>query len=298
MRHLVEEMTTFAMVAKTNSFTQAAKQLGKSKTYVSLQVSRLEEAIGLQLLFRTTRHLELTEAGQRYVDYCNQILNTVDEASKAVESLKGSMLGTIKLSVPVSLGGVFLDGAISAFQSTYPDIQIQLELHNSIKNLKEERLDMAVRIASQLDEDLVAIRIGDLKTIICASPNYLSQYGYPKVPTDLIQHNVILHSQVDSDSHWPLMIDEDLHRIRVSWKISINNFLLIREAALNGKGLARLPSYLVKEDVLNKQLEAILTSYPAPSQPIYLVYDYQGVLPLKNRVFIDFLKTWFAEHTL
>lgn len=298
MRHLVEEMTTFAMVAKTNSFTQAAKQLGKSKTYVSLQVSRLEEAIGLQLLFRTTRHLELTEAGQRYVDYCNQILNTVDEASKAVESLKGSMLGTIKLSVPVSLGGVFLDGAISAFQSTYPDIQIQLELHNSIKNLKEERLDMAVRIASQLDEDLVAIRIGDLKTIICASPNYLSQYGYPKVPTDLIQHNVILHSQVDSDSHWPLMIDEDLHRIRVSWKISINNFLLIREAALNGKGLARLPSYLVKEDVLNKQLEAILTSYPAPSQPIYLVYDYQGVLPLKNRVFIDFLKAWFAEHTL
>lgn len=298
MRHLVEEMTTFAMVAKTNSFTQAAKQLGKSKTYVSLQVSRLEEAIGLQLLFRTTRHLELTEAGQRYVDYCNQILNTVDEASKAVESLKGSMLGTIKLSVPVSLGGVFLDGAISAFQSTYPDIQIQLELHNSIKNLKEERLDMAVRIASQLDEDLVAIRIGDLKTVICASPNYLSQYGYPKVPTDLIQHNVILHSQVDSDSHWPLMIDEDLHRIRVSWKISINNFLLIREAALSGKGLARLPSYLVKEDVLNKQLEAILTSYPAPSQPIYLVYDYQGVLPLKNRVFIDFLKAWFAEHTL
>jgi len=298
MRHLVEEMTTFAMVAKTNSFTQAAKQLGKSKTYVSLQVSRLEEAIGLQLLFRTTRHLELTEAGRSYVDYCNLILRTVDEASKAVDVLKGSMLGTIKLSVPVSLGKVFLDEIINEFQNDYPDIQIQLELHNSIKNLKEERLDMAVRISSILDEDLVAIRIGELKTIICASPDYLSQYGYPKTPTDLIQHNVILHSQVDSDSHWPLMIDEDLHRIKVSWKISINNYLLIRAAALSGKGLARLPSYLVKEDVLNKQLETILTSYQAPSQPIYLVYDYQGVLPLKNRVFIDFLKAWFMGHEL
>lgn len=298
MRHLVEEMTTFAMVAEAHSFTQAAKQLGKSKTYVSLQVSRLEKAIGLQLLFRTTRHLELTEAGLSYLDYCKQILHTVDEASKAVDVLKGSMLGTIKLSVPVSLGRVFLDDVISAFQSRYPDIQIQLELHNSIKNLKQERLDMAVRISSHLDEDLVAIRIGELKTIIYASPDYLSQHGYPKTPEDLVHHKVILHSQVDSDHHWPLVIDEDLHRIKVSWKIAINSYLLIREAALSGKGLARLPTYLVKEDVTNNRLQPILTTYQAPSQAIYLVYDYQGVLPLKNRVFIDFLKVWFADHQL
>ena len=298
MRHLVEEMTTFAMVANNHSFTKAAKQLGKSKTYVSLQVSRLEEAIGLQLLFRTTRHLELTVAGRHYLDYCNLILSTIDEASRAVEVLKGSMQGIIKLSVPVSFGKVFLDEIIADFQHIHPEVQIQLELHNSIKNLQQEGLDMAIRISPQLDNDLVAIRIGTLETRIYAAQSYLSQYGQPDTPDDLAHHKVILHSQVDPDSHWPLMVDDHLQRIKVSWNISINNYLLIREAALDSKGLARLPTYLVKEDVVHHRLEAVLANYQVSGQAIYLVYDYQGALPLKNRVFIDFLKQWFSHHEL
>ena len=298
MRHLVEEMTTFAMVAKTNSFTKAAQQLGKSKTYVSLQVSRLEEAIGLQLLFRTTRHLELTEAGRSYVDYCYQILNTIDEASQAVDVLKGSMRGVIKLTVPVSFGKVFLDDIISGFQLLYPQIQVLLELDNKVQNLKEAEMDMAIRMSTQLNDDLVAICIGELCTPIYASPDYLSQMGTPNLPEELSRYDAILHSKTDRDHHWSLMVNGHVQRIKLSWKLSINNYLLIRDAALESKGLAKLPTYLVKDDVKQGRLVPVLEDFQMSGQPIYLVYDYQGALPLKNRVFIDYVKAWFADHEI
>jgi DNA-binding transcriptional LysR family regulator len=295
MRSLVEEMTTFAVVVQAGSITGAAKRLERSKAYVSLQISRLEEAIGLQLLFRTTRRLELTEAGRAYVDFCTQILDIADEASRAVDVLKGEMRGVIRLSVPVSFGHVFLTEIISDFQTTYPRVQVQLELHNALRNLKVEGLDMAVRISSQLDNDLVAIRIGELSTPIYGSPGYFAQYGRPERVADLVDHTVILHSQVDAAGRWPLSVNGDLQRHPVAWTMSTDHYPLIREAALAGKGLARLPTYLVEKDVREGRLDSVLNDFLAPAQPIYLVYDYQGMLPLKNRKFIDFVKNWFAD---
>jgi len=294
MRKLVEEMTTFAVVARMGSFTAAATHLQRSKAYVSLQVSRLEEAIGLQLLFRTTRKLELTEAGKAYVDFCSQLLDTAEDASRTVDVLKGSMTGIIRISVPVSFGQVFLTEIISRFQKKHPDIQIQLELHNAFRDLKVEGLDMAIRISSQLEDDMVAVKIGELSTPIYGSPAYFSAHGRPRIPEDLDQHTVILHSRMDEAGCWPLLIDGDIQRQPEMWKMAINHYPLIRDAAVEGRGLARLPTYLVEKDLRAGRLDAVLTEFLPPSQPIYLVYDYQGVLPLKNRKFIDFVKTCFS----
>ncbi|WP_207061784.1 LysR family transcriptional regulator [Motiliproteus sp. SC1-56] len=295
MRDLIEEMTTFAVVARAGSFTAAAHQLQRSKAYVSLQVSRLESAIGLQLLFRTTRRLELTEAGRAYLDYCAQLLDTVDEAGRAVDALKGSMTGILRLSVPVSFGQVFLTEVITAFQQHYPEVQVQLELHNAFRDLKVQGLDMAVRISSELKADLVAIRIGDLSTPIYGSPSYFARHGRPRAPDDLAKHTAILHNGVDADQRWPMLIDGDIQRHPISWRMSVNHYPLIREAAIQGQGLARLPSYLAEKDVAAGKLDAVLTDFLPPPQPIYLVYDYQGALPLKNRTFIDFTRKWFAD---
>jgi DNA-binding transcriptional LysR family regulator len=298
MRKMVEEMTTFAVVAKAGSFTQAAKQLGKSKTYVSLQVSRLEEALGLQLMFRTTRRLELTQAGHAYVDYCGQLLETIDEAERAINVLKGSMQGLIKLSVPVSFGQVFMTDIIAEFQTLYPDVQVQLELHNAFKDLKLESLDLAIRMSRQLEDDLVAIKIGNLTMHIYGSPSYLSKYHDVLTPDNLNQHTAILHSEVDKHNRWPLQIDNDIRLIPLKWNMSVNHYLFIRDAVVEGKGLARLPSYLTQGDLIKNSLVEVLSDFSLPSDPIYLVYDYQRVLHLKNRVFIDFVKTWFEENSV
>jgi len=296
MRSMVEEMTTFAVVARTGSFTQAAKELSKSKTYVSLQVSRLEEAIGLQLMFRTTRRLELTQAGLAYVDYCHQLLDTVDEAERALDVLKGSMQGVISLSVPVSFGQVFMTEIISEFQLTYPDVQVQLELHNSVKDLKLENLDMAVRMTSVLDEDLVAIKIGSLDMHIYGAPAYLALFDPIISPDQLSQHTGILHSSVDKQRSWPVLVDGAIIPVNLSWKMAVNHYPLIRDSAVEGKGLARLPRYLVKQDLAKKRLCEVLSGFSLVPEPIYLVYQYQGVLPLKTRVFIDFIKAWFEQN--
>ena len=297
MRTFVEEMTTFAVVAQAGSFTSAAEKLKRSKAYVSLQVSRLEEAIGLQLLFRTTRRLELTEAGRAYLDFCSQLLETAEEASRAVDVLKGSMQGTIRISVPVSFGQVFLSEIISAFQHKYEEVQVQLELHNAFRDLKVEGLDMAIRISKQLEDDLVAIKIGELSTPIYGAPAYFSEKGRPRIPKDLDQHTAILHSSVDEENSWPMLINGDIQRQALRWKMAVNHYPLIRDAAVEGKGLARLPSYLAEKEVNNGKLASVLTEFLPPPQPIFLVYDYQGVLPLKNRKFIDFIKEWFARRT-
>lgn len=298
MRKMVEEMTTFAVVVKAGSFTQAAKQLGKSKTYVSLQVSRLEDAIGLQLMFRTTRRLELTQAGHAYVDYCSQLLETIDEADRAIDVLKGDMRGLIKVSVPASFGQVFLSNIIADFQKLYPDVQIQLELHNAFKDLKVENLDMAVRMSRQLEDDLVAIKLGDLKMQIYGAPCFLSKYDADITPENLSQHTAILHSEVDKHNSWPLLQGNEVIRFPLSWNMSVNHYLLIRDAAVEGKGLARLPSYLIKDDVAKNRLVEVLSDFVLPPDPIYLVYDYQRLLSLKNRVFIDFVKAWFEQSRL
>lgn len=296
MRNMIEEMTTFAVVAKTGSFTQASKVLGKSKTYVSLQVSRLEDAIGLKLMFRTTRRLELTPSGLAYVDYCEQLLATIDEAERALEVLKGDMQGVISLSVPVSFGQVFMTQVIAEFQLKYPDVKVALELHNSVKDLKFESLDMAVRMSSELDEDLVAIKIGCLDMGVYAAPTYLAKYERPICPENLCHHTGVLHSSVDKFHRWPLLIEGEVVLTEINWNMSINHYPLIRESAIEGKGLVRLPSYLVKQDLIEKRLCEVLSDFKLEPDPIYLVYPYQGVLPLKTRVFIDFIKAWFKEH--
>lgn len=298
MRKMVEEMTTFAVVVKAGSFTQAAKQLGKSKTYVSLQVSRLEEAIGLQLMFRTTRRLELTEAGRAYVDYCSQLLNTIEEADRAIDVLKGDMQGLIKISVPVSFGQVFLTEIIADFQQIYPDVQVQLELHNAFKDLKVESLDMVVRMTTALEDDQVAIKIGELSMHIYGAPSYLSDYVDVITPESLSQHTAILHSEVDQHHSWPLLQSNEVTRFPLNWNMSVNHYPLIRDAAVEGKGLARLPSYLAKDDVAKNRLIEVLSAFILPPDPIHLVYTYQRVLPLKNRVFIDFVKAWFKRNSL
>ena len=157
MNEPFEEMAIFARIAEKGSFTAAAKSLGRSKAFVSQQLTKLEELLGIQLLFRTTRQLSLTEAGKVYLEYCQDIIRSAAAAKRSIAALQGEMTGSISISATNSFGEIIVSDVLSRFQEKYPDIRIDLDLSDEIRDLKTNDIDISIRGGSVVDDDLVAI---------------------------------------------------------------------------------------------------------------------------------------------
>ncbi|MFD2207388.1 LysR family transcriptional regulator [Kiloniella antarctica] len=291
----LEAMAVFASVVQEASFTKAAHRLGCSKAHVSQMVSRLEQRFSTQLLFRTTRRLDLTEAGKVYLEYCLDILQTSQEAEKALETLKGTVTGTLRLSAPISFGEVFLGDITLGFSRLFPEIRFELELDNRIKDLQFEKIDVALRATSQLDDDLVAIKVGNWKEYICASPEYLLGKKTIIQPSDLVVHDCLLNTRNLETVIWRFRKDRENFAIPIEGTLSVHHFPMIKNALLKGAGVAKLPSYLAEEEIKKGRLTHLLPDYLVEQYPIFIVYPYQKKLPLKLRKFIDYTKEWFSE---
>ncbi|MGD8430859.1 MAG: LysR family transcriptional regulator, partial [Ectothiorhodospiraceae bacterium] len=241
----MERMLVFAAVVDAGSFTAAAQQLACSKAHVSQQISRLEEELGAQLLFRTTRRLELTEAGQTYLRYCRQLRDTANAAHQAVEALRGEMTGEIRMTVPVSFGDMVLRELVAPFLARYPGIDFQLDLENEVTDLRADRYDMALRTPAPADEDLVAVRLTDYTELLCASPGYLTGAAPIRRPADLAGHRFLVN-RYNSGRPWRLRDEQgDSTEVAISRRLVMNNYSIIRRAALGGLGIAKLPDYLI-----------------------------------------------------
>jgi DNA-binding transcriptional LysR family regulator len=296
----LERMLTFAGVVDAGSFTAAAERLGCSKAHVSQQISRLEDALGVQLLFRTTRRLELTEAGRTFLSYCRQMQNTADSAHRAVDALRGEMTGVIRITMPASFGEAILRDLVTPFLDRYPGIDFQIELENRVTDLRAGHFDMALRTPSPADEDLVALRLTDYQELLCASPAYLERSEPVQLPESLGTHRLLVNRHSDSgDRVWQLHRGAETVEVPVNRQMVMNHYSLLRRAALAGLGIARLPTYLVHEDLKSGRLERVLPEYDASEPlPVYLVYPWQRTLPLKNRRFIDFTLERFGQAPL
>jgi|TARA_R110000751_G_scaffold2036_11_gene10966 DNA-binding transcriptional LysR family regulator len=293
MKQYLTEMHSFAAVMEYGGFTAAAKVLNVSKGLISQQVTRLEEALGTQLLFRSTRKLELTETGAAFLVYCQRLGENAEAGFDAVESLRKSPTGTVRITVPVSFGEIFLNDIITTFQGHHPDIVIELELENRYRNLKSDPVDMAIRAGLTDDPDQVAIPLGQLSELVCASPAYWRTNRPLITPTDLIDHNCINNFHYCKDNRWLFFGADGPQSIVVRGTLRLNHYPLIRNAACNNLGVARLPRYIAMAEIAAGRLETRLDAYKSPRSPISLVYPYQGALPLKNRLFIDFIRNWF-----
>jgi len=298
MNEPFEEMAIFARIAEKGSFTAAAKSLGRSKSHVSQQLTRLEEVLGIQLLFRTTRKLALTEAGQVYLEYCQAIIKSAAAAKQSIAALQGEMTGLIRVSAPDSFGEIVVGNILNRFQEEYPDIQIDLDLSAEIRDLKVDKIDISIRGGSVIDDDLVAIPVVRWQMIVVGSPSYLEKQGAPQTPDDLKAHNCIGTKYEKSVLGWPFRVNGKIVRINVEGDFSVNRNPLIKQATLNGKGLAWLPSYVVHRELQAGELVRILSDYDPPEFIFYLVYVYQKAMPLRQRRLIDFTKEWFEKHDI
>jgi DNA-binding transcriptional LysR family regulator len=255
----------------------------------------LETNFSVVLLQRTTRRLSLTAAGAALLPQAQALVIQVERARQALARLKEDMAGPVRMTVPVSLGETFFEGLLLEFSRQYPDVQIELELNNSYRDLSRDGFDLAIRSQVDNDQRLVAKPLLAWHEMTCASPAYLEQYGEPQTPADLAEHRCLLNSHYSGREEWLYHQQHELLRVRVSGPFSSNHYSLLKKAALANAGIARLPSYLLHTELADGRLRWLLRDYQTRSMPMYLVHPYQGGLPKRTQVLADYLVGWFKR---
>ena len=292
----VAGMRILVRVVDSGSFSAAARHLGVAPSSVSRQINELEEDLGAILFARTTRKLNLTEAGQLYYERASSIINDVDEAKLALSQL-GSPSGILRVTVPSGIGRELVVSAVPAFLDEYPAIKIVLSMTDQMVDIVDAGIDVAIRVGRQQDSSFKARKIGESKRIVCASPEYLKKAGIPKTPADLEQHNCVTWRDHPGHNTWAFRGPEGVSKVRVSGSFFAKSADAIVAATVAGLGLSLLPDWNMGIELRQKQLCAVLTDYEASpaASPVYAVHAHQRYVPPKIRTFIDFLIETFAQ---
>ncbi len=282
-------MKVFEKVAKHNSFTGAADDMGLSKAMVSKHIASLENTLDVLLLNRTTRRISLTESGAAYLERVKHILSDIEETELAVSTLSSEPRGTLKLTAPTSFGAFHLARAIGGYNQIYPDVHIEMVLSERLPDLVEDGLDLAIHVGHLDDSSLIAKRLASARMVVCGSPRYFAKYGLPKTPEDLTEHKCLIYTPRTPANEWSFQKDKKQFSVRVSGDISSNIGDALRVAAMQGSGLIQLPTYMTGLDIEAGRLQAVLEGYEPPESPINALYLHRKHLSAKVRTFVDYL---------
>ncbi|MWV11710.1 LysR family transcriptional regulator [Pseudomonas sp. R-28-1W-6] len=289
----LEDMRLLVSVLERNSFTAAADALGLSKQFVSRRLTALEARLGVRLLNRSTRKLSATPLGQVYYERAVRILEDVEETESLVSEQRSSPRGTLRLSAPMSFGTLHLSTLLPGFLLRYPEVSIELDLSDRMVDVLGEGYDMAVRIGVLADSTLIARPLVALETVTCCSPAYLALNGVPETPASLGEHECLLYGHSKAVD-WDYWVDGRVERFAVSGRFRVNNGELVRDAAIAGLGLARLPTFIVGRALEAGDLVPVLQKYQLPSAKVFAVYPQHRQASLLIRTLIDYLKEVLA----
>lgn len=290
-----EDIQAFISVVDTGSFTAAAERLNSAKSAVSRRVSALEQRLGVQLLRRTTRVLNLTDSGRSFYERGTRILADLEEAEAAVQQQHGELRGTLRVALPLSFGVRHMGGPIAAFSKLHPQVDFDLDLNDRRVDLIEDNIDVALRIGHLPDSSLIARRLFDVRAVICASPHYLHQHGIPATPEDLRDHRCLVYSNLAEPNSWSYEDgDGKRQRVKVKAAMTASSGDYLSNAASHGMGLAMQPTFIAADAIRRGTLVAVLTDYKWPLTPAYAVYPPARHLSFRVRAFIDFLAEKFA----
>ena len=284
------EMAVFVRVVEHESFSSAARALKLTPSAVSKLIGRLEDRLGARLLNRTTRRLSMTEEGHAFYQRCVPILSAIDEAEMAVTELHAEPRGLLKVNASTAFGQFHIQPLIPKFLERHPDLRIQLTLSDSLVNLVEEEVDVAIRIADMPDSTLIAKKLSAVHRTVAAAPSYIEKFGIPKSPEDLKNHNCLTLSFETSLNQWEFKGSDGPKRIRVNGSFETNNAAALYEAGLAGLGLFRAANFVVGSDFKEGRLIPVLEDYEMINQVnIYAVYPHSKHLSPKVRAFVDLM---------
>ena len=290
-----EDLQAFVAVVETGSFTAASERLDSAKSAVSRRISALEERLGVQLLRRTTRVLNLTETGRGFYEHASRILADLVEAEAAVQQEHGELRGKIRLALPLSFGVRHMCKPIAAFSKLHPKVEFDLNLNDRRIDLIEEGADLALRIGRLQDSSLIAKRLFDAHAVVCASPHYLSVHGAPESPEDLQTHDCLVYSNLPDPNQWSYVDDAGEERsVKVRSVLAASSGDFLTNAAAHGMGLVIQPTFIASESIRRGSLVPVLTGYEWPLPPAYAVYPPTRHLSYRVRALIDFLAERFS----
>ena len=291
----LEAMRTLVAAVDGGSLSAASRRLGVPLPTVSRRVSDLEALLGSQLVVRTSRKLLLTEAGTAYVASARRVLEELAEAERAASGEYRAPRGELLVTAPIMFGTLHVAPIVHDFLAAYPDVSVRLVLSDWMVDLVESHIDVAVRIGHLPDSALIARRVGEIRWIVCASPDYLRRRGEPRTPADLSDHDCIALEGLQRYREWPFASTNDDQQFAISPRFSVNTADGAIGGAVAGLGVARVMSYQAAASIRDGTLVPILSNWAPPPIPVQLVHAAQQQQPLKLRAFLDFVAPRLQE---
>ncbi|PVE21981.1 LysR family transcriptional regulator [Microvirga sp. KLBC 81] len=294
----LDAMKVFVVALDEGSLAGASRKLRRSPAAVSRAIAFLEEHVGAELLHRTTRSLKLSEAGERYAAVCRRVLTDLEEADLLAAGERSAPRGTLTLTAPVFMGETVLCPILNAFMDAYPAVSVRLYLLDRPVNLIDEGVDIALRIGQLADSSLVATRVGEIRRVVAAAPRYLTQNPRIVEPADLAKHQIIAFTDfgLDSWSFPPLDGSSVPHIVHFTPRIIVNSIRGAIVSAVSGRGVTRIFSYQIADQVREGSLEIILKNHDDRPFPLHLIAP-QGRLSVpKVRAFVDLAVPRLRSH--
>lgn len=284
----LDAINAFVSVADLKSFAAAARALEVSPPAVTRAVAAIEARLGTRLFHRTTRQVRLTDAGERYFAHCLRILDEMSAADAAAAGAQAEPRGPLIVTASQMFGRRFVAPVMLEFLDHYPQVDGRLTLLDRVTDLIEEGFDVAVRIASLPDSTLSAARVGEVRRVVCASPRYLRARGTPRDPAELAHHDGIAFAPVSVGDPWVFKIGARRFVGAPRIRLKVNDTEVAIAAALAGRGLTRVLSYQVADEIRRGRLTVVLEKYEPPPIPIHLVHLEGRRANARVRAFVDF----------
>ncbi|MER9235774.1 LysR family transcriptional regulator [Mesorhizobium sp. M0622] len=283
----LQSMSLFVAAAETGSLSAAGRRFGIPLTTVSRKISDLEKHLKTRLLNRSARQLSLTDAGHAYLAACRRILDEVGEAERTAAGEYSAPTGELIVTAPIVFGRLHVLPVVTGFLAAYPDVSVRLTLADRITQLVEEHIDLAIRIGQLADSSLIALRLGSIRRVVCASPAYLAEHGTPKTPQELAAHSAITFEGLTAAS-WSFATGKAEFAVPIRSRLRVNTAEAAIDAAIAGVGVTRLLSYQIATAIRSGTLRPVLQEFEPEPWPVSLVHAGQGLLPVKLRAFLDF----------
>lgn len=291
----LQAMQIFRAVVEAGSFAGGARRLGLSNAMVSKQMARLEALLGARLLTRTTRRLQLTAEGERYLKGVSQLLDELHELEAGLGEQRGEVRGRLKLSAPLDFGVRELMPVLQTFEQQHPAVRLEVVLEDRRVDLLAEDFDLAIRIGELEDSSLIAQRLMTMPLHVYASPSYLERYGVPTHPEELRSHRCLHYSLQREGPSWSFIVDGKVQRFRFLPVLTCNNGRALAEAAMRGMGLVYKPAFLGEPEVARGRLVRVLEEFTLKPMGVHLLYAERELMPARLQALIQTLRDHFGQ---
>ena len=291
----LRQIESFVAVANKGSLTAVAKAEGVAPAVIGRHIDALEERLGVKLLVRTTRRISLTHEGAGFLDDCQRLLAEMATAEASVSAGGARASGTLRVTAPAGFGRRHVAPLMPLFLAQHPDLHISLNLSDRVVDIVNEGVDCAVRVGDLPDSSLVSVRLADNRRLCVAAPAYLKRAGVPRHPNELARHDCLtLSSDASQTRGWAFSIDGTLTHLRPSGRLDCSDGQVLHDWCVAGLGLAWRSTWEVEQEVAAGRLCSVLDEFVAPPNGIYAVFAHAKHLPLRVRLWIDFLKSTYG----